>query len=662
MASSDPTSACSRALGALAVLVLALLVSLALFVGRGGCTSAVVFDRPAASTGSGVDSTGLEDLEGAQSSVSLDDGGPRHGRDAAAEALGPVQGLVVDDVTHEVVPFLEVELLLGERTDRIAVGPDGRFASLGDFPSGRIRAVVHDDGAMVGRAEIDHDAALGTLDWRVEIPIGPTIPFASIDDLPIRAGAWRARIVESALAAEVIGEIDVVGDGLALRAPSAVRPDRVWSWRTLRAGEHPWIRYARREHDPIAEVLPAIELRDDVANRRGSTLLRKALGVHPPVDVDTTPFAKARIHVRREARGEVKAMRAALWDTRDLPLDGGPGAPVFDEGVVDAEGLVEFSDLEGGTKHFVAWSAEERVDHHFVIEEGPSEVVEARARPIDRLARIVVTGWSPQSDRNDDVMYLLANLASAGGRMRALVAWGTRQDVMYDHVFSTVYMSGDGLELCRVHGSYPGPDDELARFRFEVAADARGAEIAFGPKGQLFPPTAWDPKRALAFSGIAPFAWSAWADGMQPVFGDEKSFTSEGRQPRDDEDRRAVRVAFERGYGTQIVLRAGDPADPVAELPQAKPGVRDSVRPRRDRKGEQASVAAAILAAPPVPGVVLLIDGLPAGTSDAGGELRVAQFVKPSALKLIGRGWRATVLEKLPGGGLRYVVWLKRNP
>lgn len=69
-----------------------------------------------------------------------------------------------------------------------------------------------------------------------------------------------------------------------------------------------------------------------------------------------------------------------------------------------------------------------------------------------------------------------------------------------------------------------------------------------------------------------------------------------------------------------------------------------------------------MLAAPPVPGVTLRIDGFDEGLSDADGELRIRRPFRPDRLTLIGRGWRLTALEKLPGSAPRYVAWLRRNP
>ena len=657
MASSNPATVRSRALGALAVLVLALLISLALFVGRGGCTSAVAFDRPP------DDAAGPADFEreiAPQLAGAPGDAGPdlyasRSKRDAAAVALGPVRGIVRDDVTHEIVPFVEVELALGDRVELIAVGADGRFASPADFPSGQIVATVRDEGAEVSRSEILHEAARGTTDWSVEVPIGPTISLTSIDDRPIRAEAWRARIVESALAPEIVGELDVLESALVMRAPSGARPDREWSWRTLRPGNRPWIRYPRREHAPAVGVRAALELRDDVANRRGVAPLRATIGIHPAVEVDSVAFAKMRLRLVRAPEHEKLPMRVVVYDTRDEPLAGVLTAPVFDEGVVDDQGEIEFTDLEGGTKHVVGWSREERVDHHLVVSEGPSDFVPVPAKRTELCAdgRVVnrELPWFAA-----DRLYVVAKPAAAEDRMRGWLAKGEVENRFLREVIDTAL---GGIEGRVVLGDFlsshfrESPTYQLAAYRFE-AGPRTGAEILFGPSGSLFPSGGWSAERPLVLLERTDFSWSAWSEGQQPLFGSQV-----GDVDGTDETRR-IELRFDPGWGAQIVLRAGSPNDIVDE-----PAMWSLERPRRQGRVQERAKApsdAAVLAAPPVPGVTLRIDGLDEGLSDAVGELRIRRPFRPDRLTLVGRGWRLTALEKLPGTAPRYVAWLRRNP
>jgi len=657
MATSNPTTVRSRALGALAVLVLALLISLMLFVGRGGCTSAVAFDRAtdeAAPMTSGFDAALASAAQTAVGDAGVAIADPRSKRDAAAPHLGPVRGLVVDEETHEIVPHVEVVLTLGARSERVVVGPDGRFAALDEFPSGEIHAVVHDDGAVVGEARLAHDATVGTNEWRLEVPIGPTIPLASIDKVAVRAEAWRARIVESALFAEIVAELEVVESGLAVRAPSPARPDREWSWRSIRPGNPAWIRYPRREHASIAGVRSLLELRDDTANRKGSLILKKTVGVHPAVDVDTLPFAKARLRLVRAAAHEKLPMRIVVYDTRDNPLPGAPTAPVFDEGVVDEKGEIEFTDLDGGTKHIVGWSREERVDQHLVVPAGPLDSFEVSVKRADRQEALPPKDYAwPRYI--SDTRHVVAKPIVAQGRMRGwLSTLDARSRVTPDQL-----RRRGGVEARVVLGNYVSPrfgtsDRGTITYRFEVDEE-RDAEIVFGPAGSLYPTGGWSARRPLVLPASMEFSWSAWAEGMQPVFGDHLDC-----RPGDD-GKATTKLRFEPGWGVHLVLRAGTPEQITSDVgawSHLDSHVRAEVRP----DAENRSLEATVLAAPPVVGVTLQVDGYDEAVSDAAGEIRLRRAFEPRQLTLVGRGWRLTALEKLPGKAPRYVAWLRRNP
>jgi hypothetical protein len=172
--------------------------------------------------------------------------------------------------------------------------------------------------------------------------------------------------------------------------------------------------------------------------------------------------------------------------------------------------------------------------------------------------------------------------------------------------------------------------------------------------GSLFPKTDWDANQPLELRQQLQFTWSAWCAGMQPIFGDRGSFRT-----TDDREASVTGLRFDPGWGAQLFLRAGDP-DEIAK--QSWPWRSARGRHPRETATPEVHAAAAVLAAPPVPGVTLRLDGLDAGLSDESGELRIAQRFPPVELTLIGRGWRVHTLEKLPGSAPRYVAWLRRNP
>lgn len=653
MAHSQPHRLRTFALGSLSVVVLALLVSLMLFVGQGGCTSAVALDQPSTNENARapLDLVGTPDRE--KSASSADAAGKR---DAAVKAAAIVRGIVVDDITGELVPFVEVELKLGELLDRIVVGDDGAFASALDFPTGTLRATVRDETVPVGSFEIEHDGVRGTRDWRIAVPIGPTIRVSAIDDLPVPPETWRARIVESALAPEVVAEIVVVESGLALRAPSADLPDRTWSWRAFRAGPTPWIRYPHREHAPLPGVPPSLEVRDDTANKKGEVLFRSTIGIQDPVAVKTRAFGKARIRVER-LPGATAPMRAVLFDTRDEPRMGSLTAPVFDEGEIGMSGEIEFAELEPGTKRLIAWSRDGRLDDRFVVQAGPSDVVEMRESPLAAKEAGNST-WTRVVSSKLAVAHVLATYPAAEGRMRPWMTSTSRSaSNRFERVDEFRAANAEGIEIRVVGGGLPLERHDFASdqvFRFESDREV-SAELVFGPVGQFFSSGGWPADRKFVLPYGLGFTWSAWAKGMQPVFGDQSDW-----KRSDDREVGITKVRFEPGWGAQIFLRAGDPETIAREnWPWTDPRTRAR---SRSRDKEIDDISAAVLAAQPVPGVTLRIDGLDSAMSDAAGELRIVQYGLPVQLTLIGAGWRVTSLQKLPGDAPRYVAWLRRNP
>jgi hypothetical protein len=218
MARSHPTAARSLALGALAVLVLALLLSLLLFVGQGGCTPAVAFDRPIEEGAPPA----TPELVGAPDAAlpATDACAPEPAPPVTVRAGWlPVDGYVFDERTRDPVPFVEVRVVHALGAELVAVGADARFVLPGGAPPGELTAIVVDEDVEVGRATTQRGGGGGTSRWPVAVPIGPTIPIAEIDRRPPHAESSRARLRENALPEGVIGQIEVEADGLTVRKP-----------------------------------------------------------------------------------------------------------------------------------------------------------------------------------------------------------------------------------------------------------------------------------------------------------------------------------------------------------------------------------------------------------------------------------------------------------
>lgn len=633
-------SARSRWLAGLAVLALALMISLMLMLGDGGCTPAVAFDRPI------VEEPPRAEVELSRApAVPVPSETPRAPR--ATTPAGNVRGGVFDSATREVVPLVEVRLSCGALHEVVLAGPDGGFAATVSFPDGELTASVYDDGQHVGDATVKHAAARGTIDWRVEVPIGPTVPIALVHAGVVDESQWRARITQSALKPGVAGVIDVQEEQLVLRAPGPESPEREWSWIRLRPGPTPWIRYARHEHsDP--RLLARVEVRSGDLLRKGSEPIRSTEGVQRTVEIRTTAFGGVRARIEAPARERNAALRAVLFDNRDASGKAGSDAPRFEEGSDTTVGRLTFEDVEPGRKTLVAWSRNALASKSFNVKSGDWTDVELRARVAgeDSVAPEVRTpfvGWSGPSER-----FVIAPSESNGFAR----AWaGSIETIEAESRGFPEWFGLDRSPQLSTHAATlltPGRSESWKLVEREIrllswnGTAMLAADVAFGPRGRIF----------LADSAAAPtrfqvperleFTWSAWASGYQPTFGTEADFT------HGDASLRVAEARMEPGFGTQILLRAGDPAA-IARDPWPWPEPVDSTN--------RAQLAA--LAAPALPGIGLQIDGMPGGRSDAHGELRVRSPLLPRRLVLFSSKWKVCALDRLPGPGLRYVAWLK---
>lgn len=137
-----------------------------------------------------------------------------------------------------------------------------------------------------------------------------------------------------------------------------------------------------------------------------------------------------------------------------------------------------------------------------------------------------------------------------------------------------------------------------------------------------------------------PQRWVVSAPGYVPARGDEGDF-------HDLRGRLVATVRLTPGWGATLVLRDhGKLLDGGGTEPWAS-----YLRP-----GET----------PPVPGVVVFVDGAQAGTSDARGVVHLRRDREPERIVLVGPGW--TVLEsdqfrggRLMGDAREVVVWLTRR-
>ncbi len=646
-------------LAGLAALALVLLVALSLLIGQSGCVPSLA--------NAGPDPVAAADAGAAEAAPPV----PVPASENAAvptpviasavrpEIPGRVSGIVTDAATREPVPWIHVELSGGGVAESKFTGADGTFVSTSSFASGEITARVVDDEVVVAVLTTQHDEERGTRAWRLEVPIGPTIPVAGIDRRVPDATKWWARLVESALVPGVAGEIDVEAEKLTLRAPSAALPDREWPGVRVRSGDVPWVRYPLRAHPPSPKQHVEIELKSLEPMRKGRAPVGSTVGIQRAVEVSTVAFAIVSGNVERagrpgaeDARGPVRVL---LCDDLDAATGFAGTTPEFDE-VNAVGGAFQFPDVTPGRKRVFAWSP------------GGSSVATPLLATPDRVREQSVTlralEWEDPvvlqrfreklSDHDPGWRgRLVLAPTEAGGRTRAFVADLEPQDFLAGKPRIPAMPDYDIERVARdaavTSAGFAAQQWAAHEFRILGAGEApfrTGVSVTFGPRGGLF--TAWSVHSGvLALRRDNDCRWIVWRSGSAPVFGGPTDF-----QELED-GTRAATVRLEPGWGAQLLLRAGDP-EAIARDPW--PWAPEDVRAH----GGVTELGA--LGAPPLAGVELWIDGVRAGESDAAGELCLRHPILPRRLTLRCDGWRVCALQKLPDAGQRYVVWMKRAP
>ncbi len=146
--------------------------------------------------------------------------------------------------------------------------------------------------------------------------------------------------------------------------------------------------------------------------------------------------------------------------------------------------------------------------------------------------------------------------------------------------------------------------DRSTSIAFHVVDRESGAEIEHFEVRQLQLTPSQDngvflqtgPLERSAVPLDARFKWSLWAEGYRPAFGDESAFLRRG-------DERVAEVALERGWATQVLVLARDPAP--------KPAVRAEV----------------------------LVDGRSCGFTAEDGTLAVRAAKEPQRIEVRYAGW-----------------------
>jgi hypothetical protein len=568
---------------------------------------------------------------------------PPPSAEAAAEVVLVPTGRVVDARTGEGVPEIDVALASGEtkvnaRTD--AAGWFGLEAT--DAISGSCSIHLADDSVPLLAQTLD--PAVDPLPWVLEVPIGPTYPLQFVD--PMRGRAERARLVESARDEGVAGELLVLSDEIAI-APEDAPEDRVWTWRTVRPGPLPWIRYPSVEHEPEGRLGKRIEADSGGAWHHGLAL--DTVGIQRPVALH---FVEGRMTISGWVLDEKDDPVAGAFVLL-LPPAETAASSVWYEARSAPAGSFTFAEVPRRHWRIFVWSlGAALVDEYVPQDPSPKPIVvrmfegniaRSQESPLGaRLASgkavvlIEMTDCAPFARK-----WLLPPMHLPPPRclwiesfvgIGAPLPLGGAADPNDSFFF--------GLERRRANPAAEGTFLRIEAVDGPTGVPLDGAEVHFGPSGDLV--TRRASEGPWPFREESRLEWMVARPGCASAFGNEHSFATE-------DEARVARATLWPGWGAALYFRAGPPAE-VAHAPDS------GITP------ELTTDVVGVLTAAPIPGVEVHADGVAIETSDELGAVHLALDHAPLRLTLVRRHWRLTGLERLtvPGSAaLRYVVWLE---
>ena len=615
-----------------------------------------------------------------------------------------IDGLIVDERTREPIPFLDVKLVATPIEDAVRTAADGTFHSTQALPLAHLLAVVADGGRMLKTFVRDENMRTDVL-WEIELAIGPTYPLV-IDSLgALDPSQWTARVIETTRNFADAGEIDVDEHHLATHAPLPDAADHAWQWLALRTepilvGDVPWVRYPSVEHEPDKRYRMRIQVKSDVVGQTGLAYIRATIGVQEPVIVD--------------GLREVGVLEGRLVDANDMPVnDGtlmllprdplgeGDHTPQWDVVQTNRKGEFRFEQAALGHRDLLAFAPRlPVVEMPAVVTRGITTLGEPvrlpRSAPsvVDDPSLIVsvdqmrADALSPREKvrRARESLYVHVRLPQAGRYARDWVQ-ALPETLVRSHTASLdpsalpdAPLELEWIDLPDSRG-YPKPDvvpmhmsvaAPVARIDFgqsswrqprplhvEVRGDPENSpevELSFEPGGAIVAaPYAMKIPSWEVVPGT-PLRWTAWRNGFAPVFGDQNAF----ELTKDKRERRSTpltaRVDFAPGWGAVLWCRAGEGASPP-DLQRLK-GLGYA-----SDESDRISPLHKVLAAPPLPDVRVLADGVFAGKSDSEGVIRIALARQPLRLVLVADRWHMTRLDRVQGAGVaqRYVVWMDRD-
>lgn len=552
-----------------------------------------------------------------------------------------LRGRVLDRRTAQGLPDLWVRLRRRGETSLVRTDERGYFFADRALPQGMVGARVGidewDPRLEPGLLRLEHDPATAAEVRHVlRVDAGPGY---RLEFLPIEVRnpeRWKARLVER----------DDRGS------------ERAWSWRALRPGEPPWLRYETVEHEPDPRYSARIELRLEGGAPYSRAAVSRTIGVaEEPVRfvlsrlaafggevIDPTgrPVVDARVSLRQLTGGTLPVVSDAWRSAYTLRS----GVFLFEHGVEPGRYRVR-----------VASAGREDVD--FILDLEEEGITGYRIR----LKEVPIAGAVSGELRTDGAggtpLALLSLRSTDGGGVGRWLhplekepLWGslTAEEARLSFTFEDLPVGRYELELFSLDGR---PWEPRA---LELEAPATGLSFT---AGEGAPPVAysfdvrdratgealsecrvvfrapgwWNPEGLLLAPGsvaarVSPetgLTWMVYQPGFRPSYGD-LPHAVEGAALE-------IPVELERGWGAELWLRdVGGGAD----------------RPELDTWATMALVHQAS----PVPGVPVRGDGVVLGVSDGSGVVRVSLEAAPGRLEVGGAEWEAIDSAFFAGGRL----------
>lgn len=571
-------------------------------------------------------------------------------------------GNVFDARTREAVPWIDVELAVGDvhwigRTDAA-----GNFACTTAFESGDMKVRVTDGGAHVGSV---------TVPWpqpflRLPVPIGPTVFVSSIGDREPKAREpFVARLVQTGREVGSAGEIEVVDEQLSM----AVGPDLAWS-------EVP----VRLESGQLFARWPKVE-REESPDYRAQVVFQSSDRLERGVvGITRTIGQQAAGHVRTE---RFVSVTGSLRDTRSSPVQN--GRVLIRPSNVGQEFLrrsrVDCVELESSSSTFqtalaakgsyvvVSWAdgyepRNSRLRRASGRNESASFEREQLYPLVERAFASPTRVLEPGFDPANTAQFVRARVIGAEGFGRAeVVAWpggAARSEIEMPRTRYDVELVGiDRAPItagCTWSQVLPGPllpplesgAHPLLAHRIEwidptVAGTRADFLLTAGPAGCIVTTHAFDGTSRWSLIARSSARFTVWRAGFEPEdVGPDQFGTEEGE--------RVARVRLQPGWGVTLSFRIVDaaPEDSASAL-------------ERQAEPRGALPLAELLALPALAGVQVSSASGELGTSDGDGFVLVKSRSWPPHLSLVAPGWRLCDLQRMDGPGARWIAFMERD-